>query len=78
MGYQMFCIFYLNFIHIRNVKFLCLKNTQEMDVHCPGEVKDSLYEECFKYVLETEGWVYPGTVKEALTLYQHIIKLQNE
>ena len=54
------------------------EQSKEMEVHCQGEVEDSLYEEYFEYVLETEGWVYPGTVKEALTLYQHIINLQNE
>ena len=41
-------------------------------------MEDSLYEEYFEYVLETEGRVYPGTVKEAVTLYQHTIKLQHE
>ena len=58
--------------------FVSEEQTKEMEVHGLGEVEDSLYEEYFEYVLETEGWVYPGTVKEALTLYHHIIKLQNE
>ena len=49
-----------------------------MEVHCLREVEDSLYEKYFEYVLKTEGWVYPGTAKEAPSLYQHIIKLQNE
>lgn len=45
------------------------EQTKEMEVHCLGEAEDSLYEEHFEYVLETEGRVYPGTVKEAVGEY---------
>ena len=73
MGYQMLCIFYLNIMHTKNVQFLFLKNRRRRWKCTAKERWMALYEEYFEYVLETEGRVYPGTVKEALTLYQHII-----
>ena len=42
------------------------EQTKEMEVHYHGEVEDSPYEEYFEYVLKTESWVYPCTVKGAL------------
>ena len=51
---------------------------EDMDVHCQSEREDNIYLEYFEYILETKGWVYPSTPREAIRLYQHITELQND
>lgn len=51
---------------------------EDMDVHCQSEREDNVYLEYFEYILETKGWVYPSTPREAIRLYQHITELQND
>lgn len=49
----------------------------ELDNNCESDPEDSTYSEYFEYVLQTEGWAYPGDKDEALKLFQNIIALQN-
>ena len=49
-----------------------------MEVHCQSEREDNIYLEYFEYILETKGWVYLSTPREAIRLYQHITELQND
>ena len=51
---------------------------EDMEVHCQSEREDNIYLEYFEYILETKGWVYPSTPREAIRLYQHITELQND
>ncbi|XP_066025409.1 uncharacterized protein [Pocillopora verrucosa] len=51
---------------------------EDMDVHCQSEREDNIYLKYFEYILETKGWVYPSTPREAIRLYQHITELQND
>lgn len=57
---------------------VCEQKAQEMEVHCQIQMEDSVNNEYFEYILENEGFVFPGTVAEAVTLYKYIIDLQNE